>query len=138
MRLTLHTDYAVRVMIYLAENPDRLCSISEISTAYEISHNHLMKVAHALVKGGFIKSVRGRSGGLMLARPAKDITVGEIVRQTEEGFDLVDCASCVITSGCGLKGLLGKATAAFLSVLDGCSLADLNHGPVALSQLWRG
>lgn len=130
MRLTLHTDYALRLMIYLSENPERHCSISEVSRAYGISHNHLMKVAHGLVKAGFVTSVRGRTGGLLLARPANEIAVGAIVRQTEEGFDLVDCSTCIIAPGCGLKGLLGQATGAFLAVLDSCTLADLTNSPV--------
>ena len=88
-----------------------------------------MKVAHALVKAEFVASVRGRNGGLRLARPADEISVGDIVRQTEDGFDLVDCGVCVVARGCGLRGLLGKATGAFLAVLDSCSLADLEHGP---------
>ena len=129
MRLTLHTDYALRVMIFLTQHSDRLCSISEIARAYGISQNHLMKVAHALVKAEFVASVRGRNGGLRLARPADEISVGDIVRQTEDGFDLVDCGVCVVARGCGLRGLLGKATGAFLAVLDSCSLADLEHGP---------
>lgn len=128
MRLTLHTDYALRVMIFLTQHPDRLCSISEIARAYGISQNHLMKVAHALVKAEFVASVRGRNGGLRLARPAQDISVGVVVRQMEDGFDLVDCSVCVVARGCGLRGLLGKATGAFLAVLDSCSLADLDHG----------
>ena len=129
MRLTLHTDYALRVMVFLTQHPDRLCSISEIARAYGISQNHLMKVAHALVKAGFVASVRGRNGGLRLARPAQEISVGALVRFTEDGFDLVDCGVCVMARGCGLRGLLGKATGAFLAVLDSCSLADLEHGP---------
>ena len=129
MRLTLHTDYALRVMVFLTQHPDRLCSISEIARAYGISQNHLMKVAHALVKAGFVASVRGRNGGLRLARPAQEISVGALVRFTEDGFDLVDCGVCVMARGCGLRGLLGKATGAFLAVLDNCSLAELEHGP---------
>lgn len=136
MRLTLHTDYALRVMLYLTENDERLCSIGEISRAYGISHNHLMKVVHGLGKGGFVSSVRGRAGGIQLARPADEITVGSVVRHMEDGFEVVDCSTCVIASGCGLRGLLGRATAAFLAVLDDCRLTDLAHGPHLLSTLW--
>lgn len=135
MRLTLHTDYALRVMIYLAEHGERLCSIAEISSAYNISHNHLMKVAHALAKADFVVAVRGRNGGLKLARPPEEITVGAIVRKFEDGLELVDCSACVIAPGCGLRGLVGKAMAAFLAVLEDCSLAQLSHGPMTLRSL---
>ena len=138
MRLTLHTDYALRVMIFLTQHPDRLCSISEMARAYGISQNHLMKVAHALVKAEFVASVRGRNGGLRLARPAQQISVGAVVRQMEDGFDLVDCSVCVVAHGCGLRGLLGKATGAFLAVLDSCTLADLDHGPGLFDFMFPG
>jgi Rrf2 family transcriptional regulator, nitric oxide-sensitive transcriptional repressor len=82
-----------------------------------------------LVKAEFVSSVRGRTGGLRLARPAQEISVGAVVRQTEDGFNLVDCGACVVSRGCGLRGLLGKATNAFLDVLDTCSLAELEHSP---------
>ncbi|WP_127145386.1 RrF2 family transcriptional regulator [Pelagibacterium montanilacus] len=135
MRLTLHTDYALRVMIYLAGHHDRLCSVSEISGFYKISHNHLTKVAHKLVRAGFVTSVRGRTGGLRLARPAEAIIVGAIVREMEDGFELVDCSGCKIAFGCGLRGLLGRATAAFLAVLDECSLATLAHDPTLFGDI---
>lgn len=135
MRLTLHTDYALRVMIYLAENRGRLCSIGEVSRAYGVSHNPLMKIVHTLVKGGFIASVRGRNGGIRLARPASEITVGSIVRHMEDGFEMADCSGCVVAPVCGLTGLLGQAVAAFLAVLDAVSLADLHHRPALLSSL---
>lgn len=137
MRLTLHTDYALRIMILLAQHPDRLWSISEISRSYGISHNHLMKVAHALVKAELVASVRGRKGGLRLARPPEGISVGSVVRQMEDGFDLVDCSACVVGHGCGLRGLLGKATGAFLAVLDSCSLSDLSHTPSLFSFIFQ-
>lgn len=137
MRLTLYTDYAVRVMIYLAENNGRLCSIGEIARAYQISHNPLMKVVHALVTGGFAASVRGRNGGIRLGQPAHEITIGSIVRYMEEGFEMADCAACGIAPGCGLRGLLGRAVSAFLAVLDAASLADLEHQRDLLSGIWR-
>jgi Rrf2 family nitric oxide-sensitive transcriptional repressor len=113
MRLTRYTDYAMRVLLYVGARPDRLCSISEISRAYGISQNHLMKVVHDLGKAGY------------LARPAEEISVGAVVRHTEDGFDLVDCGSCIIAPACGLTGALGEALAAFLAVLDRYTLADL-------------
>jgi Rrf2 family nitric oxide-sensitive transcriptional repressor len=114
MRLTRYTDYAMRVLIHLAAHPERLCSIAEISRAYSISQNHLMKVVNDLVRQGFVASSRGRSGGIKLGRPAEEINVGAVVRHTEEGFDLVDC------------GALNQALGAFMGVLDGYTLADLS------------
>ncbi len=138
MRLTLHTDYSLRVLIYLNAHPERLCPISEISQAYGVSHNHMMKVVSALVKAGYVTAVRGRSGGARLAMSASEISIGAVVREMEDGFELVDCANCIIAPGCGLTHLLGQATAAFLAVLDNCTLADLPDGPADLLSLWHG
>ena len=125
MKLTRYTDYALRVLMHLAARPDRLASISEMARTYRISQNHLMKVVHDLRKEGFLESVRGRSGGVRLARVPQDILVGDVVRHTEGGFDLVDCDSCVIAKACSLTGALRQALAAFMAVLDGYTLADL-------------
>lgn len=125
MRLTRYTDYSLRVLMYLATRDDRVCSIAEMARAYDISQNHLMKVVHDLGKAGYVASLRGRSGGIRLARPAVEISVGAVVRQTEDGFQLVDCPSCVIAPACGLTGVLGEAVDAFLAVLDRYTLADL-------------
>ena len=84
-----------------------------------------MKVAHDLGKAGYVAGVRGRSGGIRLARPAEKINVGAVVRGTEEGFDLVECGSCLIAPACGLSGVLSEALAAFMAVLDRYTLADL-------------
>ena len=126
MRLTRYTDYAMRVLLYVgAQDNERLSPISEMSRAYGISQNHLMKVVNDLVNAGYLESVRGRFGGIRLARPAAEINVGAVVRHTEEGFDLVECGSCVIAPACGLTSALAEALAAFMKVLDGYSLADL-------------
>lgn len=125
MKLKSYTDYALRVLMHLAVRPDRLASISEIARTYRISHNHLMKVVHDLRKEGFLDAVRGRSGGVRLARPAKEISVGDVVRHTEGSFDLVDCGSCVIAPACALTAALHEARQAFMAVLDRYSLADL-------------
>ena len=125
MRLKSYTDYALRVLMHLAAQPDRLASIAEIARTYRVSHNHLTKVVHDLRKEGYLDAVRGRSGGIRLGRPATEITVGEIVRHTEAGFDLVDCASCVIAPACSLTAALHEARAAFMAVLDRYTLADL-------------
>jgi Rrf2 family nitric oxide-sensitive transcriptional repressor len=125
MRLTRYTDYAMRVLLKLGAEPDRLFSIAEVATAYQISQNHLMKITNDLVNAGYLRSVRGRNGGIALARPPAQINVGAVIRHTEMEFDLVDCAHCVIAPACGLTEALNKAVAAFLAVLDGYTLADL-------------
>jgi Rrf2 family nitric oxide-sensitive transcriptional repressor len=125
MKLTRYTDYALRVLMHLAAQPDRLASIGEMARTYRISQNHLMKVVHDLRKAGFLDAVRGRSGGVRLARLPEDIRVGDVVRHTEGGFDLVDCESCVIARACSLTGALRQALVAFMDVLDNYTLADL-------------
>ncbi|MFS2110944.1 Rrf2 family transcriptional regulator [Sphingomonas sp. Sphisp140] len=125
MRLTRYTDYAMRVLLYLGTRPDRLSSIAEISTAYHISQNHLMKVVNDLARAGYVASVRGRSGGIRLGAPAEEINVGKVVRHTEDDFRLADCPNCVIAPACGLQGALNEALEAFLGVLDRYTLADL-------------
>ena len=125
MRLTRYTDYAVRVLMHLGTDPDRLASIAEIAHAYDISQNHLMKVVHDLGKAGYVASVRGRGGGIRLARPPEAIRIGEVIRHTEEGFTLTDCENCVIAPACGLTPVVREALAAFLAVFDRYTLADL-------------
>lgn len=137
MRLTRYTDYAMRVLLYLAsQSDDRLSSIGEIARGYGISQNHLMKVVNDLVRAGYIESVRGRFGGIRLARHADTINVGQVVRHTEDDFDLVDCDRCVIAPACGLTGVLHEATSAFLAVLDSYSLADVQAGRKDLLRLF--
>jgi Rrf2 family nitric oxide-sensitive transcriptional repressor len=126
MRLSRYTDYSMRVLIHLATHDDgHAASISTIATRYGISQNHLMKVVHDLGKAGFIKTTRGRSGGIRLARPASEIGVGDVIRHVEDGFDLVDCQSCLIAPACGLPNVLNEATRAFLAVLDKYTVSDL-------------
>ena len=136
MKLTRYSDYALRVLTYLAAHDGRLASIREIAERYRVSENHLMKVVHDLGKGGFIITSRGRGGGLRLARPASEISVGEVVRHTEDGFDLVDCGSCLIAPACGATGVLKEATAAFLAVLDRYTLADVSVQRGRLAELF--
>ena len=135
MRLTRYTDYALRVLIHLALYDDRLCSIGEIAGAYDISHNHLMKVANALARDGFVETVRGRRGGMRLARPAAAITVGEVVRRTEEGFQLADCSGCALSPACGLTGVLAEAMQAMMAVFDAHTVADLLTDRAAMKRL---
>ena len=126
MHLTRYTDYAMRVLLYVGvQDGARLSPISEISRAYGVSQNHLMKVVNDLVNAGYLESVRGRFGGVRLARPAAEINVGAVVRHTEEGFELVDCGGCIVAPACGLTGALAEALTAFMQVLDGYSLDDL-------------
>jgi len=137
MRLTRYTDYAMRVLIYLGAQPDRVCSIAEIAQAYGVSRNHLMKVAHDLGKAGYVEGVRGRTGGIRLARPAAKINVGDVVRRTEPDFDLVECGSCVIAPACALTGVMDEALAAFMAVLDRYTLADMLVKQSKLMRLFK-
>lgn len=125
MRLTRYTDYAMRVLLYLGRQPDSSHPISEISKAYGISQNHLMKVVNDLVNAGYLTSTRGRNGGIRLARAPEQIRVGALMRHTENDFDLVGCGSCVIAPACGLSSALDEALQAFMAVLDGYTLADI-------------
>ncbi len=126
MRLSRYTDYAMRVLLHLAARDDGdLSSIGEIARLYDISQNHLMKVVQDLGRAGFVRTVRGRNGGVALARPGDQIIIGQVVRQTEEGFQLVDCSQCVIAPACTLPRVLNEATAAFIAVLDKYTLEDL-------------
>lgn len=136
MKLTRYTDYALRVLIHLAVHENELVSIGRIASRYLISQNHLMKVVQNLSRAGFVETVRGRNGGLRLARPAAQINVGDLVRHTEGGFDLVECGGCVIAPACGLPRVLAEATKAFLSVLDSYTIGDLSTRPADLRALF--
>jgi len=138
MRLTRYSDYAMRVLLYLGTRPERLCSIAEIARAYGISQNHLMKVVHGLVKAGYVASARGRFGGIRLGRAASEINVGAVIRYTEDGFDLVDCGSCVIAPACGMTAALKEALAAFMQVLDGHTLETLLDRRANLAAIFKG
>lgn len=140
MRLNVQSDYALRLLMYLAVNPQSLCTISEIARHYGISKNHLMKVALALSHDGTVDSIRGRAGGLRLSRKPKEISVGDVVRQMEGDFAIVECfqvsgGNCLITPACLLKGVMGEAVAAFLAVLDRYTIADLVDNNPALTDL---
>jgi Rrf2 family nitric oxide-sensitive transcriptional repressor len=130
MRLTVYTDYALRVLMYLALKEDELATIAEISVSYGISRNHLMKVAHQLGVAGYVETVRGRGGGLRLARRIEAIGLGEVVRFTEPDMAIVSCfkpidAPCAIRPSCVLRQALQKSRDAFMSVLDDYTLSDL-------------
>lgn len=130
MRLTTFTDYNLRVLIYLAIQPERRATIAEIAKAFEISESHLMKVVHFLGKHGFLANVRGKGGGLTLAKPPEEINVGAIVQLTEADALLAECFNedhnaCVITRVCQLRQVLSEAAKAFNDVLNQYTVADL-------------
>ena len=140
MRLTVYTDFSLRLLMYLALKGDGLATIAEIANAYGISKNHLMKVAYQLGLAGYVETVRGKGGGLRLARRPQDIVIGEVVRRTEPDMALVPCfapddASCTIIPSCALRGALSGARDAFLSALDGHTLADLVRPRAPLRKL---
>jgi len=130
MQLTQYTDYSLRVLIYLSQKEEgELATISEIAEFYGISRNHLVKVVHNLATYGFIQTMRGKNGGMCLARPADEIGIGDVVRQTEPNFDIAECFNkqnnnCVITSVCAMKNILGDARSNFIQTLDRYTLAD--------------
>ncbi len=140
MRLTVQTDYALRMLMHLACRADALVTIHEIAERYGISKNHLVKVAHRLGRAGFIETIRGRSGGLRLGRPAEEILVGTVARYTEQGSALVECfpggsGKCLVKPHCRLKSVLAEAQEAFFTVLDRYTIHDLvkrNPGLLAL------
>lgn len=125
MRLTRYSDFAMRVMVYLAACGERPCSVAEIAGAYGISQNHLMKVMNDLGRAGFITAARGRRGGFRLASPAETINMGALLRHTEEDFTLVDCPNCRLGGRCALSSVLDEALGAFLAVFDRYTLADV-------------
>jgi Rrf2 family nitric oxide-sensitive transcriptional repressor len=140
MRLTSFTDYSLRVLIYLAAQPERRATIAEIARAFSISESHLTKVVHFLGKAGWLTNVRGKGGGLDLARPPQQICVGEVVRQTEGADVPAECFDtehndCSITRICRLRGVLRQAVDAFYAVLDQYTLLDLVHNKAALSKV---
>lgn len=141
MKLTAYTDYSLRVLIYLGLRGDRLATISELSETYGLSANHLMKIIHNLGKLGYIETVRGRGGGMKLAGAPEEINLGQVVRQMETDFAIVECfdpvrrTDCVITPACRLQIVLGKAVEAFLDVLDNHTLADLLQNRTRLRSL---
>ena len=141
MRLTNFSDYALRLLIFAATRSDDLVTIAEVSKAYGISNNHLMKITNTLAQGGFVETVRGAKGGLRLAKPAGAINLAAVVRLTESGSDLVECFNpatntCVIDQACGLKHALHDALEAFYQSLEKVTLADLVARPRALNAIF--
>lgn len=140
MRMTLHTDYALRMLIYLAMRDGRPCTVNDVAQGYGISRNHLLKVALGLARMGLVKTTRGRSGGLSLARRPGEINLGAVIRGMEEDFAVVEClqaggGACAISPTCRLKGIVSEALEAYLAVFDRHTLADLSHNGGELATL---
>lgn len=139
MRLTLQTDYALRMLMYLAVHRGRPCRVTDVAADFGISRNHLLKVALKLGRLGYLANARGRTGGIALARTPEDINLGDVVRQMEDGFDLTECmrpgGSCAITPSCRLRGVVSRAIEAFLTVFDGATLAEVAGNGNELLQL---
>lgn len=140
MHLTYHTDYALRLLMMLAVEPDRLHTIEEIARRYNISRNHMMKVSRTLVDAGFVDSVQGRNGGLRLAQSPQDIILGKVIRATEDNFNIVECFDtdknkCLISGECGLISPLKKAFLAFIETLDHYTLQDIVTTPGSYTEL---
>lgn len=140
MQLTSFTDYGLRALIFMAALPaGRMTSITEVTEAYGVSRNHMVKIINQLSRAGYIAAVRGKNGGIRLGKPAREIVIGQVVRDMEP-LQLVNCHSdfCHITPACRLKNALHEAVQHFLTVLDGYTLADLvadNHPLYQLLQI---
>lgn len=136
MRLTTLTDYALRLLMYVGQQPDRLCTIAEVAKAHDISEAHLMKITHQLGRAGWITTVRGKGGGMRLAHAPADINLGAVVRSMEPDFQLVECLTsgntCTLTGRCGLTGIVELALSRFLATLDEHTLADVLPGGLSL------
>jgi Rrf2 family nitric oxide-sensitive transcriptional repressor len=140
MRLTIFTDYCLRMLMYLGAHPGRRVTIAEIACAFEMSENHLTKVVHGLGRSGWLATARGPGGGLELGLPPGQIGIGQVVRGTEGAAVPAACfaeesPACTIAPVCRLRGVLGEAVDAFYSALDRHTLADLVHNPSALSRM---
>ena len=139
MRVTLHTDFALRVLIQVGLNDGKLTTINDIARSFGISKQHLTKVVSRLSQMGYVEAVRGRGGGIRLRRPPRDINIGQVVRDTEDQLNVIGCLErkgyCPIERACVLRSALRDATQAFLAVLDTYSLADLIKPQEVLSSL---
>ncbi|WP_290904995.1 Rrf2 family transcriptional regulator [Aquabacterium sp.] len=129
MHITQHTDYALRVLIYLATNTDRLPTVQEIAVRFDISRTHLMKVVNGLIRHGFVEGIRGKGGGLRLASQPSEISIGDVVRKMEGEPVLVECfgaqSKCLLTQNCRLTGVFRNALNAFFASLDAVTLEEL-------------
>jgi Rrf2 family nitric oxide-sensitive transcriptional repressor len=140
MKLTGFTDYSLRVLIFLAAEPGRRATIAQIANTFGVSENHLTKVVHHLGKQGWIETVRGKGGGMTLAKAPKDICVGQVVRDTEGAAMPAECfaddgGGCLIAGHCRLQGVLAQAVQAFYAVLDDYTLADIARNRQVLGKI---
>jgi Rrf2 family iron-responsive transcriptional regulator len=131
MRLTQQTSYSIRVLLYCEANSQGTSRIRDIAATYGISELHLFKIMHVLVEAGFIETIRGRNGGIRLAKPANEIAIGAVVRATESNFFLTDCfdttnRDCPLVDSCGVNRVLAEALKAFFAVLDSYTIADVS------------
>jgi Rrf2 family nitric oxide-sensitive transcriptional repressor len=127
MQLTRFTDYGLRVLLYVGRQHGRVCTMGEIAFHHRISLEHLRKVVHKMARLGYLKSLRGRGGGLLLGRDASEIRIGEVVVALEEDLSIVDCKAldCQLLPGCSLKRALARASEAFIASLNQTTLAEL-------------
>jgi Rrf2 family nitric oxide-sensitive transcriptional repressor len=142
MQLTQYTDYALRTLIALGLAPREMKTVTAVADAYGISRHHLVKVVARLAECGYIETLRGKGGGMRLARAPRDIRIGMVVRDMEAELGLVECltqggGSCVISPACRVQGLLREATVAFLEALDQHTLEDMLRQPQPLARLLR-
>lgn len=135
MRLTKHTDFALRVLMYLAVKPGELQTIPDIASTFGVSRNHLMKVVNNLVVFGYLDSVRGRNGGLKLAKPKSAISIGAVVQDMEFTMELAACDECALLPVCKLKPILAEGARSFIATLDKYTLADLTSNENQLLKL---
>lgn len=137
MQLSRFTDYTLRVLFYVASNEDRLVTLSEIASYYEISVEHLRKVVHALSKSGYLDTYRGKNGGIKLAKPSSEINLAKVVGQAEGNEPLINCSQqkCCLTGFCTLQGVLAQAQQAFMLVLKDYNLEQLLNNPQMRSSL---
>ena len=140
MRLTAFTDFGLRTLMYLTSIPaEKLSSVPEVARVYDASQNHFVKVIGQLTKLGYVQSIRGKNGGIRLAKKAEDINIGKVIRELENHLDAVNCTkpACQIASCCELKHALALAMEAFLSTMEQYSLADIVHNKPELIPLWQ-
>ena len=139
MQLTSFSDYCLRVLVYAGTRHPQLSSVKDIAAAYAINEPHVVKVVHFLSKAGYLETVRGRGGGLRLQKPAHEIRVGTVVRETEKNLALVECLAsggmCAITPACNMKPMFQEALDAFLEVLDSYCLDDILAPKTRLKRL---
>lgn len=133
MRLARMTDYAIRLLIYVAQRPERRCTISEVASAYGLSQTHLMKITNQLALDGWLETTRGKGGGIRLARPPSAIVLGDVVRTMEPDFFIVECFAtghaCILHGNCKLTGVMDGALRSFMDYLDSHTLADVLPPP---------